>query len=130
MPIDLYLVKLLVGNKGMPGAPLLHLSLAVDAPTGHITGQAEVTQAIAPPGGIIRINKLQGHIRSLGLVPAVRVVSLTGSYAVPFPPPAIGHAIEPFWALLVVPQAGWDGRGSFSYGGKEIDDVPVDVCKA
>jgi hypothetical protein len=130
MPIDLYLVKLLVGNEGMPGAPLLHLSLAVDAPTGHITGQAEITQAIAPPGGITRINNLEGHIRSLGLIPAVRVVSLTGSYVFSFPPPAIGQVIEPFWALLVIPQEGWEGRGSFGYGSTEIDDVPIDVCNA
>lgn len=49
MTIDLYLVKLLVGNERTPGAPLLHVAAAVDAPTGTITGQAEITQAIAPP---------------------------------------------------------------------------------
>jgi hypothetical protein len=129
MAIDLYLVKLLVGNEGMPGAPLLHLALAVDAPTGHITGQAEITQAIAPPGGIIRINNLQGHIRSLGFGPAVRVISLKGSYVFSFPPPAIGEGTAPFSALLIIPQDDWTGRGSFSYGSTDIDDAPVDACK-
>jgi uncharacterized protein DUF1842 len=130
MAIDLYLVKLLVGNEGMPGAPLLHLALAVDAPTGHITGQAEITQAIAPPEGIIRINHLQGRIRSLGFGPAVRVVALKGSYVFSFPPPAIGEGVAPFSATLVIAQDEWKGQGSFSYGSREVNDVPVNVCKA
>ncbi len=130
MPIDLYLVNLLVGNEGMPGAPLLQAHLAVDAPTGHITGQAEISQALPPPHEIVRINNLHGRIRSLGLLPAVRVVSLEGSYTIPFPPPAIGELVVPFKATLIIAQDKWEGRGSFSYGGNEVDDVPVKACKA
>jgi hypothetical protein len=129
MPIDLYLVKFLVGNEGMPGAPLLHVAAAVDAPTGDITGQAEITQAIAPPGGIIRIKHFYGHIQLLELDPAVRVVTLKGSYVFSFPPPAIGEGTAPFSATLVIKHDEWKGRGSFSYGGKDINDVPVKVCK-
>jgi hypothetical protein len=130
MPIDLYLVKFLVGNEGMSGAPLLHVAAAVDAPTGDITGQAEITQAIAPPGGIIRIKNFQGRIHLLTLDPAVRIVTLTGSYVFSFPPPAIGEGTAPFSATLVIEHDEWQGRGSFSYGGTDIDDVPVQVCKA
>lgn len=129
MAIELYLVNFLVGNEGMPGAPLLHVAAAVDAPTGHITGQAEITQAIAPPGGLIRIDHLHGRVHSLGFGPAVRVVALKGSYVFSFPPPAIGEVIAQFSATLVIAQEEWTGRGSFSYGGKEVDDVPVKVCE-
>jgi hypothetical protein len=125
MPIDLYLVKFIVGNKGMPGAPILHVAAAVDAPTGHISGQAEITQAIAPPGGIIRINDLKGRLRSLGFGPAIRVVTLWGTYVHFLPPPAIGQITERFCATLVIAQNEWKGQGSFCYGGKEVDDVPV-----
>jgi len=130
MAIDLYLVKFLVGNEGMLGAPLLHVAAAVDAPTGDITGQAEITQAVAPPGGIIRIKHFHGHVQLLALDPAVRLVILKGSYVFPFPPPAIGQGTAPFSARLIIEHDEWKGRGSFSYGGTDIDDVPVKVCKA
>jgi hypothetical protein len=129
MAIELYIVNLLAGNVGVPGAPILHLGLAVDAPTGHISGRAEITQAVAPPDGVIRINDLHGRIRSLGFGPAVRVVALRGSYIVPFPPPAIGEVVALFSATLVIGQDDWNGKGSFTYGGAEIDDVPVRVCE-
>lgn len=125
MAIDLYLVEFLVGNEGTPGAPLLHVVAAVDAPTGQINGQAEITQAIAPPEGIIRINDLQGRVHSLGFGPAVRAVSLKGSYVYSFPPPAIGQGTARFSATLVIAQDEWKGQGSFSYGTTEVDDVPV-----
>jgi hypothetical protein len=128
MAIDLYLVKFLVGNEGMPGAPLLHVAAAVDAPTGDITGQAEITQAIAPPEGFIRIKHLQGRIHLLALDPFVRVVWLKGSFAFSFPPPAIGEGTAPFSATLVIAHDEWKGRGSFSYGSTEVNDVPVNIC--
>jgi hypothetical protein len=129
MAVDLYLVDFLVGNEGMPGAPILHVYAAVDAPTGDITGKAEITQAVAPPGGLIGIKHLQGRIQLLTLDPAVRVVTLTGSYVFSFPPPAIGEGTAPFSATLVIAHDDWVGRGSFSYGSTDIDDVPVKVCK-
>jgi Domain of unknown function (DUF1842) len=130
MPIDVYLVKFLVGNVGMPGAPILHVSAMVDAPTGDITGHAEITQAVAPPGGIIRIKHLHGHVRLFALDPAVRVVTLTGCYTFSFPPPAIGEALAPFSATLVIGHDDWNGRGSFSSGGGDVSDVPVKACEA
>lgn len=44
----LFLLKLQSGS-GMPGAPVLHLNLGVDAPHDKVTGIAEVTQALANP---------------------------------------------------------------------------------
>ncbi len=123
--VGLYRVALIVGNEGTPGAPLLELQLVVDAPSGRISGQAVITQAIAPPEGRIVVSNLTGQIRSLGFGPAVRVVSLEGSYEHFLAPPAIGVATLPFSATLLIPQACWDGRGSFSYGGRDVDDVPV-----
>jgi hypothetical protein len=124
MPIGLYLIKLNVGNQ-QPGAPILHVQAAVDAPTGHITGQGEITQAIAPPDGELPIKNLSGQIRSLGLGPAQRVVTLTGDCLYYFPPPEIGVAKYPFSATLVVGESDWNGHGSFSYGPHHIENVPV-----
>jgi hypothetical protein len=125
MPLGLYLIKLNVGNEGEPGAPILHIQAAVDAPTGHITGQAEITQAIAPPDGELAVKNLSGQIRSLGLGPAKRVVTLTGDVVYYLPPPEIGAVTYPFSASLVVGESDWDGRGSFSYGPHHVEDVPV-----
>jgi hypothetical protein len=125
MSIDLYLVQLLVGNEGEPGAPLLHVSAAVDASTGQITGQAEITRAIEGPESDIRIHGLTGQIHSLGFKDALRVVWLKGRYEVPFPPPAIGSLTQQFSAVLVIGQDGWAGRGSFTFGHHEVPDVPV-----
>jgi hypothetical protein len=129
MAIELYIVNLLAGNVGVPGAPILHLGLAVNAPTGHITGRAEVTQAVAPPNGIIQINDLRGRIHSLEFGPKVRVVELRGSYIFAFPPPAIGEGVALFSATFIIGQDNWNGRGSFTFGSTEIDDVPFRVCE-
>lgn len=129
MPLGLYLVKFDVGNEGMPGAPLLHVQAAVDAPTGHITGQALITQAIAPPDGELRVRNLTGQIRSLGLGPAKRVVSLSGEVVYYLPPPEIGAVSLPFSASLVIGENDWDGRGSFSYGDHHVEDVPVKLVQ-
>lgn len=125
MPIGLYLVKLNVGDEGVPGAPILHIQAAVDAPTGHITGQAEITQAIAPPDGVLHVRNLSGQIWSLGADPAKRVVTLTGDCLYDFPPPQIGQATYPFSAVLLIGEDDWDGRGSFRYGPHRVEDVPV-----
>ena len=97
----------------------------MDAPTGHIVGMAEITQAIAPPDSVLRVRNLSGHIRSLGLGPAKRVVTLTGDVEYDLLPPAIGTVTYPFSATLVVGQEDRDGQGSFSYGPHHVEDVPV-----
>ena len=121
MSIELYLLKFELGNLGMPGAPILHVSAAVDGPTGVLTGQAEITQAIAPPEGDIRINDLQGRIFDF---PSGRVITLRGTYRFPFPPPAIGEGTAKFEASVFLDAKEWQGEGWFSYGGHEIENVP------
>lgn len=123
--LDTYQVKLLVGNENMAGAPLLHLALLVEAETGRIVGRATITQAIAPPNDTIVIGNVTGVIHSMGLPPAHRVVSLQGTYPYVLPPPAIGTVLEEFSATLLIEQNNWNGEGSFSYGGHEVENVPV-----
>jgi len=84
MGMDLYFVEELVGNEGMPGAPLLHLACVVNASTGVVSGQARITQAIAPPNGEIDIPHVTGQIRHLGLGQDTKIVSLSGSISFQF----------------------------------------------
>jgi hypothetical protein len=121
MPIDLYLLKFELGNLDLPGAPVLHVSAAVDAPTGTLTGQAEITQAIDPPAGDIRINDLQGKILSF---PSGRVIVLRGTYRFSFPPPAIGEGTAKFEAAVFLDGKEWQGEGWFTYGGHDVENVP------
>ena len=124
MPMALYLLGLEVGNVGMPAAPILHFQGTVNAPTGKINGQAEITQSVAGPHGEIEIHNVTGQIRHLGLGHDKRVVTLEGTYVVSFPPPAIGEYLAKFSAFLVV-DASWNGTGEFTYGGHTVKDVPV-----
>ena len=64
--IGLYLVNGVAGDDAA-GAPKLHFSLLVNAVTGDITGHAEQTQAVQPPGNKIPIGNLTGRVRSTGL---------------------------------------------------------------
>jgi len=125
MAVDLYYVKELVGNEGMPGAPLLHLACVVNSSTGVVNGQAQVTQAIAPPNGEIDIPHVTGQIRHLGFGQDSMIVSLSGKYLVSFPPPAIGSYLADFNSVLNLDPK-WHGTGSFTYGQKTIDDVPAE----
>ena len=102
--LNAYLVRFVMGNVGLLGAPVLHVAAVVDAPTGRLAGHAQISQAIAPPGGMIVISDLTGQIRSLGFGESVRVVTLTGTYECSFPPPAIGSATQSFSATLVLEQ--------------------------
>jgi hypothetical protein len=129
MPIvGAYFVKLEVGHVGTPGAPILHLALVVNAPTGAIGGTAEITQAIAPPNGEIEIPHVTGQIRHLGLGHDTIIVTLSGQYIVSVPPPAIGSYLAKFEAVLHVDKS-WKGTGSFTYGGHTVDNVPVKVLE-
>jgi Domain of unknown function (DUF1842) len=123
--LNAYLVRFAMGRVGLPGAPVLHVAAVVNAPTGRMSGHARITQAIAPPGGMIAISDVTGQIRSLGFGESVRVVTLSGTYEDSFPPPAIGTVTQDFSATLVLEQDRWTGQGSFSYGQHHIDDVPV-----
>jgi len=117
----LYRVTFDVGNEGEPGAPILHVQALVYAPTGRITGTANITQAVEPPGDNIEIHDLRGEIRWLGEGPAKRLVALSG-FISPDPP---SELLEGFSASLEIEQGEWRGEGSFKYGAREVKDVPV-----
>ena len=117
-------LTLLAGNLGMPGAPILHLSVLYNSETGHLNGEAVITQAIAPPNGRIVIKNVTGLAHGLGIGGATRVFSLSGEYVQSFPPPAIGQITEKFSAIFTTDNA-WKGHGTFSYGGNTVNNVPI-----
>lgn len=119
--VGLYRVTFDVGNVGMPGAPILFVQAFVYPPTGRISGTANITQSIAPPGGDIEIHDLRGEIRYLGYgTPAKRLVALSGFFS----PNKTEPILEPFSAALEIDED-WEGKGSFKYGDQEVNDVPV-----
>lgn len=122
---DLYRVDGFAGNAGTPGAPILHFALLVHASTGKVSGQVQITQAVAPPDGSTHVN-VTGQLRQLGFGqgPVTQLVSLEGTYPYSLPPPAIGSVIEQFSASFATDKQ-WNGRGSFSWGGREASDIPV-----
>jgi Domain of unknown function (DUF1842) len=127
--VGLYLASGVGGNQGMPGAPLLHFHLVVNAVTGAITGQAVQTQAVAPPGNQIAISNIKGVLHHTGLGPYTMVVSLEGSAIISFPPPAIGEFLAPFNAHFAVDDQ-WNGIGGWTLGATKITDVPVKATAA
>lgn len=128
---DLYRVTGTAGNAGLPGAPILHFDLLVHASTGSVSGQANITQAIAPPNNNILITNVTGQVRQLGFGtgPATQVVSLHGTYGQPGPPPTTFIILEQFSAHFAT-NGSWDGRGGFDYGGHKVSDVPVTSAKS
>jgi len=122
--IGLYLVSGVAGKEGMPGAPILHFHLVVNAVTGAITGQAVQTQAIAPPGDKIFISNVKGVLHHTGIPPYTQVVSLEGSAVISFPPPAIGSFLAPFDAHFAIDDQ-WNGIGGWTLGHTTVNNVPV-----
>ena len=123
--IGLYQVSLRVGHGDMPGAPLLTLNLLVNAPTGAVSGNAMITQALPPPNGMTHIPHVTGQILHTGLGQDTRLVHLVGQYVVSVPPPAIGSYLAHFSAALAV-DAAWVGRGSYEYNGHVVSDCTVE----
>jgi len=131
MSFDLYRVTGTAGNAGLPGAPILHFDLLVHAQTGSVSGQATITQAIAPPNNEITISNVTGQVRKLGFGagPVTQVVALEGTYGQPGPPPTTYIILEHFRAAFAT-NAQWDGRGSFDYATHVVNDVPVKSSEA
>lgn len=119
--IGLYFVKAVVGNVGTPGAPVVNLALTVQAASGHVSGIAEITQAII--GGHHRF-PVTGQIYQTGFGPNHQLVSLSGEFVYSVPPPAIGSFLAKFTAALSVDQA-WNGSGGFNYLNTHVENVPV-----
>ena len=122
--IGAYLVNGTMGNKGMPGAPIMHFSLVVVPSSNSISGTVEITQAIAPPSGTILIKNVKGTIRSTGFGKVTKIVSLEGQYVQSVLPPAIGSFLAEFSAHMAIDD-NWNGRGGFSYANHDIEDVEV-----
>ncbi len=128
---DLYRVTGTAGNVGVPGAPILHFELLVNSSTGSVSGQAQITQAIAPPNGVIQIDNVTGQVRQLIFGGQVTLlVALQGTYFQKGPPPTEYIILEQFAAHFSV-NPEWDGRGSFDYdnGSQVVNDVPVTSSK-
>jgi hypothetical protein len=126
--IGTYLVNAVAGNEGMPGAPILHLSLVVNAATGKVSGQAQITQALPPPYGEVNITNVTGQIHGAGLGPITQLVALSGETVMSVPPPAIGSWLEKFQAHLAI-NGDWQGRGGWTLGNQTISDVPVHTVR-
>ncbi|MFD0992871.1 DUF1842 domain-containing protein [Tenacibaculum geojense] len=116
-----YLAKGTIGNVGMPGAPIAHFSLVVNAASGTATGLVEITQAIDAKPIEVKVN---GTIRHTGYGNVTKIVNLEGEYVVSVPPPAIGSYLQKFSAYLDIDNS-WNGTGGFTYGNQHIKDVPV-----
>jgi hypothetical protein len=119
--VGLYFVKAVVGNVGTPGAPVVNLALTVQAASGHVSGIAEITQAVL--GGNHRF-PVSGQIYQTGFGPNHQLVSLSGEFVYSVPPPAIGSFLAKFTAALSVDQA-WNGSGGFNYLNVHVENVPV-----
>jgi len=122
--IGTYLASGTIGNVGLPGAPISHFHLTVTPSTNSVSGIVEITQAIEGPESNIVIKNVTGSIRATGYGKVTKVVELSGEYMVSFPPPAIGSYLAKFSANMAIDD-NWDGRGGFTYGQNEINDVPV-----
>ncbi|MED5595741.1 DUF1842 domain-containing protein [Janthinobacterium sp. P210006] len=117
-------VYLTAGNLALPGAPILNLALFYNPDDGSLSGEALITQAIAPPHGRVVIRPVSGSVYGLGIGGATRAFNLSGEYVVSVPPPAIGSYLAKFEAIFVTDN-NWNGRASFTYDHNKVEDVPV-----
>lgn len=116
-----YLTKGTIGNSGLPGAPIAHFSLVVTPSANKVSGMVEITQAINAKSITVQVH---GTIRATGFGKVTKIVNLEGKYIYSFPPPAIGSILEDFTAYMDIDDS-WNGNGGFSYGGRTVNDVPV-----
>lgn len=121
--VGLYLVNAIAGHEGTPGAPLLHLSLMVNAVTGAVTGQVVQTQAVAAPNDKIVI-RVTGRVRKTGLGQYTQIVALQGEAVISFPPPAIGSYMVPFDAHFATTDQ-WKGVGGWTLGHTNVENVQI-----
>jgi hypothetical protein len=118
----LYRLNLIGGDVGVPGAPLLHLHLLVDAPAGTVSGLAVRTQAVAPPAGRVS-GSVTGRLTTFGEPAGMRLLTLHGEAVVSLPPPAIGEVAEPI-AVRATLDESWKGSGTWSFGADTHVDAP------
>jgi len=117
-------ITLTAGNQGMPGAPILTMALLIDGADGTVQGKGEITQAVAPPYGELRVSNITGQVRSMGFGPATQALALNGTIFTTLKPPAIGTMEIPFSAFFVTDND-WVGNGYFNYPPNDVTDVPI-----
>lgn len=122
-PIGTYLVNGIAGNEGTPGAPILRFSLVVNAASGKVNGQVQLTQALPPPYGQVEMS-VSGQIHGAGFGPITQLVALEGETVVSVPPPAIGSYLAQFKATFAI-NGDWQGRGGWTFANQTVSDVPV-----
>ena len=123
MPTTLstYRVTGTAGNVGLPGATILHFDLIIHEATGKGSGVANITLDSPPP--IVIPNVTVTVKKVLDVDRPKLIITLSGSYdMIIVNPPLI--IVEQFSASFVT-NLSWDGRGSFTFGGTSVDDVPV-----
>lgn len=119
--VGAYLAKGIIGNVGMPGAPIVHFSLVVVPSQHKVSGSVHVTQAIA--GGSYS-GEVTGKIYATGLGNVTQVVGLQGTIHPDGPEP-----IEiPFDAHMAIDGA-WNGTGGFNYANVHVESAPVAISK-
>ena len=117
-------ITLTAGNQGMPGAPILTMALMIDGADGTVQGKGEISQALAPPYGELRVSNITGQIRAMGFGPATQALALKGTIFTTLKPPAIGTMEMPFSAFFVTDND-WVGNGYFNYPPNDVTDVPI-----
>jgi hypothetical protein len=126
----LFIVSYLVGNE-LPGAPHLHLHLAVNTVDKMISGQSQVTQATNPPLDV-RSN-IHGDFTYMTVMgPETSIlVAATGVPTLQWPAAGgIGPVLPPNLSLRMVLKDGWtSGTANFRYQvgntWHEFNNVPV-----
>lgn len=112
-----YLIKTVMGNTGMAGAPIAQLALVVDPATHQVTGRVQLSQAVA--NGNYQ-GYVHGTIFANGSGETPQVIVLTGAIhqdgAMPLS--------MAFSAHLNVNQE-WVGTGGFNYANVHVAAVPV-----
>jgi len=110
-----------LGNIKLEGAPVMHFNLVVVPSKNTVSGSAEIIQAIAPPNGQLFIQNLKGQIHATGYGPVTKIVALEGNYTV-----GESGVLIPFKAYMSI-NDNWEGSGSFTYGTKTVENVPVHI---
>jgi len=121
--LGLYHVQGVAGT-GLAGAPSLHFSLTVHAPTGAVTGSAYQFQAVAGKGGHIVIGHITGQVRHTGLAADQLLVSLHGSAVISGSGKGLDAHLAQFDAAFSVNNH-WDGTGSWTLDGHTVKDAKV-----
>jgi hypothetical protein len=112
-----YLVKFVLGNVGLPGAPVASFALVVTPASHKVTGHVQISQAIQ--GGEYS-GEVKGTIYATGLGNVTQVVALTGVIHQDGP---IITEIQ-FSASLAI-NGEWEGTGGFNYLNVHVEDAPV-----